>query len=262
VRQAARSTLKALFHRYGFDIVRVGSPVSTPDSELEFPVDFDEETKTIVRRVRNFTMTSDERLFVLCEAVRYLAAGHVPGDIVECGVWKGGSMMAAAMALLAIRDTSRDLYLFDTFEGMPKPSEHDIDFAGVSELEIRTHYRQCPLTAPARAGHDEVRRAMLAVGYPAHKIHLVKGLVEKTLPRHAPAQIALLRLDTDYYESTRHELVELFPRLSTGGVLIIDDYGHFAGAKKAVDEYFQGSGPRVFLTRIDYSARVAVKLPL
>jgi len=96
-------------------------------------------------------------------------------------------------------------------------------------------------------------------GYPAERIHYVKGKVEETIPATLPSRIALLRLDTDWYESTRHELQHLYPLLSTHGVLIIDDYGHWQGARQAVDEYFAASAEPVFLHRVDYTARLVVK---
>ena len=98
-------------------------------------------------------------------------------------------------------------------------------------------------------------------GYPEEKIHFVQGRVEETIPASAPDSISLLRLDTDWYESTKHELVHLFPRLSPSGVIIIDDYGHWKGCRKAVDEYFDtGDHPQLLLNRVDYSCRIAVKV--
>jgi len=88
---------------------------------------------------------------------------------------------------------------------------------------------------------------------------LVAGAVEDTLPDRAPMEIALLRLDTDWYASTKHELETLYPRLVSGGVLMLDDYGHWTGCRKAVDEYFAANAPAPLLNRIDYTARVATK---
>jgi hypothetical protein len=107
----------------------------------------------------------------------------------------------------------------------------------------------------------EVRAALLSTGYPAERVHLVEGRVEDTLPAAAPDAIALLRLDTDWYAGTKHELETLYPRLSPGGVLILDDYGHYEGARRAVDEYFADAGGRPLLSRIDYTGRVGVKGP-
>jgi hypothetical protein len=85
-------------------------------------------------------------------------------------------------------------------------------------------------------------------------------MVEETIPQHAPEQISVLRLDTDWYSSTKHELMHLFPRLSKNGVLIIDDYGHWAGARKAVDEYFADQTIQPLLNRIDQTGRACIKV--
>lgn len=96
--------------------------------------------------------------------------------------------------------------------------------------------------------------------YPSEHIHFIKGKAEDTIPRHAPRQIALLRLDTDWYESTKHELEHLFHRLSPGGVIIIDDYGFWKGARKAVNEYFLDNNIAILLTRMDETGRMAIKI--
>ena len=106
---------------------------------------------------------------------------------------------------------------------------------------------------------ESVRETVLSTGYPEEQVHIVRGPVEDTIPGKAPERLALLRLDTDWYESTYHELVHLYPRLSVGGVLIIDDYGHWEGARRAVDEYFAAAGSRPLLNRIDYTGRIAIK---
>ena len=112
-----------------------------------------------------------------------------------------------------------------------------------------------------RRSVDRVRAAVESTGYPRERIHLVPGMVEDTLPAEAPEQVALLRLDTDWYASTKHELEQLYPRLTPGGVLIVNDYGHYEGARRAVDEHFAATGERVLLNRIDYTGRVAVERP-
>jgi len=111
----------------------------------------------------------------------------------------------------------------------------------------------------ASASLDEVKRNVLGTGYDSDRVRFVEGLVEDTIPEQAPREIAVLRLDTDWYESTRHELVHLYPRLSSGGVLILDDYGCWLGARQAVDEYIEANAVRLLLTRIDSSGRLAVK---
>jgi O-methyltransferase len=193
--------------------------------------------------------------------VRYVAGNDIPGAIVECGVWKGGSMMAVALTLLALGKQDRDLHLFDTFEGMPEPSELDISHEGTAAT---TDFEKTRISDDSsewcRAPLDLVQQAVRSTGYDPSRIHLVKGKVEDTIPDAAPGQIALLRLDTDWYESTRHELEHLFPRLSTGGVIVIDDYGHWQGARQATDEYLAKNRIPLLLNRIDYTARIGVKV--
>jgi O-methyltransferase len=218
----------------------------------KFP-DYDEEVIETIRRVDRATMTSPQCVAALCQAVRYVVRARIPGAIAECGVWRGGSMMAVALTLQRLGVT-RDLYLYDTFDGMTAPEHVDktssggrlaADRLGPSTLRLL----EVPL--------ETVAANMASTGYDDALVHYVPGPVEETLPAAAPDRIALLRLDTDWYKSTRHELETLFPRLSPGGILIIDDYGDWQGAKLAVDEYFAASP--VFLNRIDYTARLVVK---
>jgi len=235
---------------------RMGYVIGTP-----IPAEYDDDLRTTVKRVRRHTLSSAPRLAALCDGVEYLVAREVKGDLVECGVWRGGSMMAAALTLLRLGDVSRDLYLFDTFQGMAEPSEADIPspYDGYSPHRRFARKRRGATSDWAAVPIEAVRSAMESTGYPREKIHLVPGLVEETLPAEAPETLALLRLDTDWYASTKHELEHLYPRLSEGGVLIVDDYGHYEGARRAVDEYFEEIGERVLLSRVDYTARVAIK---
>jgi hypothetical protein len=226
-----------------------------------FPRDYDEETRRQILDAKNYSMTPVGRLVALCNAVDYIVAHEIPGDIVECGVWKGGSMMAAAQTLLRRRHTDRHLYLFDTFEGMSAPTSADRTWDGTSAEEILEKNRNPDNTNRfCNAPLEEVQSTMSKTGYDPAKIHFVKGKVETTLPDQAPPAIALLRLDTDWYESTLHELRHLFPRLSRGGIVIFDDYGSWQGARKAVDQYLKETGVPLFLNIIDDEARIAVKL--
>jgi O-methyltransferase len=242
----------------------VGLKVSLRRNELEAwrYADLSREDRELIRRVSPYTMTSVEGLCALINAVRYVVKDEVPGAVVECGVWRGGSMAAAAMTLARLGCSDRHLYLFDTFEGMPQPGARDINWEGENALDIyrRRQGRRGGGSDWCYAPEEEVARVMSLCGYDQSKIHLVKGRVEETLPAAAPERISLLRLDTDWYESTRHELAHLFPRLVRGGVLIIDDYGHWNGAREATDEYFSQQGVSIFLHRADYTVRVGVKM--
>lgn len=223
--------------------------------------DIDASDLALLRSIDGFTMTSIERRFHLLSAVRYLSRNRIDGAIVECGVWRGGSMMLVARTLIDARAADRELHLLDTFAGMPPPDVVDVDFSGRNAAERLSEDlgRKSDSLVWAIATRGDVEVNMASTGYPRNLIHYVQGMVEDTLPSAAPDRIALLRLDTDWYESTRHELVHLWPRLVSGGVLIIDDYGYWQGARKAVDEYFADLPDPVLLHRIDGTGRAAVK---
>lgn len=212
--------------------------------------------KNIIDSVSPYTMTSSERILTLINSVKYLQKKSIKGSFVECGVWKGGSMLAIAMTLDSLNVIDRDLYLFDTFSGMTDPSLEDIDHTGVTASELLTNEDSMTWCL---AGIDEVKKTMKKSRYPEKHIHYVVGDVLTTLPDNSPENIALLRLDTDWYESTKYELEVLYPRLSLGGILIIDDYGHWKGAKKAIDEYFKENNININLCKIDYTGRIAIK---
>jgi hypothetical protein len=215
----------------------------------------------IMQQVEPYTMIGADRLLALIEAVRYVERARLPGAVVECGVWRGGATMAAMITMLKLGRDDRDFYLYDTFEGMSTPTIHDRRIDGRHAMP-EFHARRTGHDSAdwCRASLDDVRAAVLSTGYPAERIHFVKGKVEETIPRTIPPGIALLRLDTDWYESTRHEMEHLFPRLSQHGVLILDDYGHWQGARQAVDEYMDKHRVALLLSRTDYTGRMGVKI--
>jgi len=221
--------------------------------------DFEELHNTIWNDVNKNTMTSKERIYGLIEAVKYITRFGIEGDIVECGVWKGGSMMAVAKTLLRDNSTDRQLYLYDTYEGMSEPTEADANFQNESAESLLAKSNRTTSSVWAYSALETVQQGMATTKYPAANIHYVKGKVEDTIPADVPGKIALLRLDTDWYESTKHELVHLFPKLQRGGVLIIDDYGFWKGARKAVDEYFAENKVQILLSRMDNTGRIAIK---
>ncbi|MBD2327826.1 TylF/MycF/NovP-related O-methyltransferase [Alkalinema sp. FACHB-956] len=236
------------------------APVLDASDRTSFPSDFDENSIAVIRSVQPYTMTSVERIFALMQAVEYVVRADIPGAVVECGVWQGGSMMAVAQTLQRWGDTDRDLYLFDTYEGMPQPTEADVDYSGnPAAAEFEAMKKTADSSDWCYASIEQVRQNLASTGYPAHRVNLIKGKVEDTIPAQAPDKIAILRLDTDWYESTHHELIHLFPRLVGGGVLIIDDYGHWQGSRRATDEYLAEHQVPLLLNRVDYTARIAVK---
>jgi|SRR5579864_561953 len=229
------------------------------DLAQRFP-DLDPAFPPLYEACRDATMTSVERLYALYKAVEYVVRADIPGDFVECGVWRGGSVMMMALALQAFGGVGRRLHCFDTFEGMPLPSERDIRHdTGEPAVDLLAQNPDRESGFWARAPLEEVQRNLARTGYPADLILYCRGRVEDTLPASAPETVALLRLDTDWYHSTKHELLCLYPRVAAGGVLIIDDYGFFRGARQATDEYFAESGAPMLLNRIDNTGRIGVK---
>ena len=237
-----RHLLQRLARRLGYRVERLYGPDVTPD------------LRRAIASSRRFTTTSDAAIAALYEATRYVVAEGIPGAFVECGVWRGGSLLVIARELRKMQVHDRELYGFDTFTGMTEPSAADVRYDGKLATE------RGAMHLPDAWAPERVASLVMSTGYHSSRLHLIAGPVEQTLPEQAPEQIALLRLDTDWYESTRHELRELYPRLASGGVLIVDDYGHWRGARKATDEYLATLDERApMLVRVDYSVRIAVK---
>jgi hypothetical protein len=249
-----RRFLKRTARSFGYEIVR-----QAPAAPAKFPADASPQDRDILEAIAPFTMTSIERQLSLIHSVRHVVRNRIPGCFVECGVWRGGSAMAVALALEQEGNVDRELYLFDTFEGMTKPTEHDRSYDGESAgAQLRRSDRS--ETIWCYADLADVQANMRSTGYPEQRVHLIKGPVEQTIPTNPPVPaIALLRLDTDWYESTKHELEHLFPLLERGGILILDDYGHWQGARQAVDDYLARQTHSYFLHRIDYTGRLLVK---
>ncbi len=223
-----------------------------PDMEAEF--------KELYALCQPYTMTTIERMYALYKSIEYIVHNKMPGDIVECGVWKGGSAMMIAHSLLKFGCTDKKIYLYDTYEGMSEPTEKDISFKGESaDYLLRGTAPDKENSTWCLAGISEVKVNLFSTNYPLENILFIQGKVEDTIPSQSPAKISLLRLDTDWYESTYHELIHLYPLLSATGVLILDDYGHWKGAKDATDNYFSEKKEQLLLTRIDYTGRIVVK---
>ncbi len=251
-----KEIIRKIFNKLGYNI----SAIIKDTGVISFPADFEDLHKNVIAEVKNFTMTSPERLYGLIEGVKYITKKGITGDVVECGVWKGGSMMAVAKTLQTLNDEERNLYLFDTFDGMSEPSSKDVDnFGNTAKEHLVTREKTEDDVIWATSPLDKVKQNLYLTNYPKDKIHFVQGMVENTLPYQAIKSIALLRLDTDWYESTKHEMDTLFPLLQKGGILIIDDYGHWKGARDAVDEYLAKHNITILLNRLDYTGRIGIK---
>tara|TARA_Y100000588_G_scaffold114755_1_gene125881 strand:+ start:4602 stop:5405 length:804 start_codon:yes stop_codon:yes gene_type:complete len=237
------------------------APPGVRELPPKYPQDFSPFTRNLWNKVSPYTMTSQSRIANLERAVRYIIANNISGDFVECGVGAGGSMMAIAYTLIELQIENRRLLLYDTFAGMARPTDEDISILGkparqkydrkIKDGECTWH--NFPLV--------DVRANLSLTKYPSDAVFFHKGLVQDTLPANDSHEIALLRLDTNLYESTIVECAELMPKLKPGGVLIVDDYFRWLGQQKAVDEYLSSAGLTMLLTRIDDHCAMGV-LPL
>lgn len=241
----------------------------TPELKARYPDIDDPGFWAIADKALPYTALSVQRLYAIYQAVKYVVQSDVRGDIIECGVFKGGSALMLAESLVHFGDVSRRIFLFDTFEGWPSPTNEDTDFFGQNHKKLyeadiskaNDSERSAESSVFRLKNFFEKTKGVVLNGttYPADKIFFIQGLVEQTLPCPEVKKICILRLDTDYYESTAWEMNILWPRLKVGGVLLIDDYGQFHGARKAVDEYLQKNRISILLHRDDVTGRSVVK---
>lgn len=239
---------RKLFGRLGLDIARADTPFLEP------------EFVRYLKICEPYTMVSRERLYAHFQAVRHVVQNDIEGDIVECGVWRGGTSMLGALTLLGLNEATRNLWLYDTFAGMTEPGADDVSpWDGNIASRLWSAGRKADHNEFCYSPIEDVRANLARTNYPADRLHFIKGDVVETLKTKIPNKIAVLRLDTDWYESTKAEMEVLFPRLASGGVLLVDDYGAWQGARKAVDEYIAEHRLPLLLHRTDYTGRSAVK---
>ncbi len=241
---------------------RLGYQVNIQKISFPYDIKTDQAFMELYVQCKPYSMTSLERMFGLYQALCYVLENKIPGDFVECGVWKGGSAMMIALVLKKYGITDKKIYLYDTFEGMTEPTEEDKtvkgrDAEGMMKKEVSD--KESATSVWCYSPIDEVKKNIHSTGYPVSQILFIKGKVEDTLSANLPGRLALLRLDTDWYVSTKTELELLYPLLEKKGILIIDDFGHWEGAKKAVVEYFRNNGQSPLLQRMDYTGRLLIK---
>ena len=249
--------LKKVKRRLKKHLFGIPKSESTPEAK--------EEHIRVMDVCSKYTMTSRSCQWALIQSVEWIANKGIAGDIVECGVWKGGNLILCGMMLENL-NLNRLIWGYDTFTGMSEPTDNDYstcspkvkNFSLVKNKWLKNQVTQ-EKNDWCYAAKDEVANNFRRkVG--TDNLRLVVGKVEDTLlvEDNLPEKVSILRLDTDWYESTKAELEILFPRLEEGGVLIIDDYGYWGGCRKAVDEFFESQG-FVWLHRVDFSCRLYIK---
>jgi hypothetical protein len=200
--------------------------------------------------VKPYTMTSEARIKFLFDSLEYIRINNIEGDIIECGVWKGGNILGVMEYLHYHRINDKKVWLFDTFSGMTEPEDIDVDLKNVKAIDILDK----PIVL-ACSPLNEVKNNLAKSNFNSKNLVFVVGDVSETLKieTNIPKKISLLRLDTDWYKSTKDELTYLYPNLVKNGVLIVDDYGHWKGSKLAFDEYFASINVKPKITEIDYT---------
>lgn len=251
-----KSTLKRIGNRFfslfGYEMKKIG----TTDRVQNYSSDFLELVSK--NNYSEFTMLSLANQYALFQAIKYISDNNIPGDIVECGVWRGGAMMLALDTLNLLSDQSRTVWLYDTYAGMTPPTTKDIDVNGNdAQTTIEGKDRTDLYVDWCYADIIDVKKNIFSTGYPQEKINFIKGDVLETVPNNMPDEIAILRLDTDWYESTAHEMKHFYPKLTQHGVLIVDDYGTWAGSNQALNEYFIDNKP--LFNRVDHTAILLIK---
>ena len=251
IKNLLKKKIKACLNKFGYKLINLEND--------EFS-QFDKTDQSIVNLYAQYSMTSDLRRSALLKSFHYIKDNKIKGDFVECGVWQGGNIMALKH-LENIYKTNNKIYGYDTFLGMSEPTKYDVK---ITDGTIATNKFEKFKDDDEFSEWDKCTIEKVTENFAKHNLgmnnlKLVKGKVENTLlvKSNLPENISLIRLDTDFYESTKIELEILYPLLSKGGVLIIDDYGAWQGAKKAVDEYFKDSV--VWMHYIDHDCRLIIK---
>lgn len=265
IKIAVKKLAKSTIRRFGYDV----EPLSGPRS---LGYDYENQAYSAIKLVEPYTMIGRRRLITLYHQVAFCEENGIPGDLVECGVWKGGAVALMAMANLAEGKSRRHIHLFDAFTEICAPDQSVDGTKALNEAKQAVptstfsgelvpltgiyHYKGGPGTLE---GNKHLLEDL--VGYDSAFLHYHKGWFQETLPLDSSeiSQIAILRLDGDWYASTKVCLEYLYDKVSPGGIVIVDDYGCYEGCKKAVDEFRSRQGISAFLHYVDQQCRYWIK---
>jgi O-methyltransferase len=230
---------------------------------IKFPPELSIQEIQAITYVKNnhLTMGSILKLIDTAMAVKYIIKNNISGDFVECGVWRGGHSILAKK-IFELNGSDKKVWMFDTFTGMSKPNAVDAKISKPDKAIIKYNLtKNKNFTSWCYAPLNIVINNCIKANINLKQIYFIKGDVLKTLNKeNLPESISFLRLDTDFYKSTKKELEILYPRIAKNGVITIDDYGSWQGSRKAVDEYFLKNKVNLFFNIVNYSQRTAIKL--
>lgn len=271
-----KKLIKRFFNFLGYKFIRVkkqGEISFFNDFDKNMGYEFENEANEAIKIVRKNTMLPYVNLVTLYEQVRYFEKNKLEGDFVECGVWNAGAVGLMALANLKYGNKRRNLHLFDAFEEICAPNE-EID--GEKAInEVKQILGKKALTKgelkPLKGIYDRfggpsdlnVCKSLIetTINYPADKVFYYKGWFQDTVPLESKSidKIAILRLDGDWYESTKICLEYLYDKVISGGFIIFDDYGLYSGCKKAVDEFLESKNENYFLHYSSWACRYLIK---
>jgi O-methyltransferase len=255
-----KKKIKNILNTLGYELINKNQKIAELSKQ-------DEE---LIDTISKYSMTPKIRIFKLLQSLKHLKHHDIKGDYVECGVWKGGNLilfkkflenedLIAELSNEKNRE-NKNIYGFDTFEGMTEPDVNDYDLSNNnSAVDLLKNDKNKKTNLWGVVSLEDVMDNLSNNLKDLKNIHLIKGPVEQTLTneKNIPKNISLLRLDTDWYSSTKKELEILYEKVSHGGIIIIDDYGHWGGSKKAVDEFFKDK--YVWMHYVDYACRLIIK---
>ncbi|MBI3551715.1 MAG: class I SAM-dependent methyltransferase [Elusimicrobia bacterium] len=259
-----KRSLKKVFDRLGYEVRKKGAP--------RLGYDLEDEARRLIEKVRPYTMLPDERLITLYQQVVHCESAGVPGDFVECGVWKGGAVALMALANLKRGAARRSIHLFDAFTQICEPDKavdgakavrqaREFGRGGSAEGRMRPlegFYDSMGGPGTLEGNKDLLERQ---VRYDPAFLHYHRGWFQETMPQDAPkiGRIAILRLDGDWYASTKVCLEHLYDKVVKGGFVVVDDYGCYEGCRKAVDEFRSERKIADYLHHIDADGRYWLK---
>ncbi len=218
-------------------------------------VEIDKKSLRTIKFVNNLMIGSLPNQWSIIQALKYIKNNKVDGDIVETGVFHGGGLIFLNEIMKNI-GLKKKIWGYDTFTGVP-----EIDFKNDELISGQKIKKESEKDKLIYRNVNQVKKILLKKSFSSQNLpNLIIGDTRKTLKqkKNLPKKISFIRLDTDFYESTLNELNTLYPRLVKNGILLIDDYGHHKGCKKAVDKFFRNN-KKILMHRVDYTVRMIIK---